>query len=120
MAMTSPDPFPIDTPPQTARHGERRQRLQEARDFRLEQLARLEQELADAPRQSVKRALHMAATTALTEIHAAIDRMDRGVYGLCVTCGGAIDDERLDVLPMAAQCMPCHFNEQNCRRAGGR
>jgi hypothetical protein len=29
-----------------------------------------------------------------------------------------MEDRRLDVLPMAALCAPCHYNEQNCRLGG--
>ena len=96
-------------------HHERREQLLRARAFRLEQLAASEPEQTALEQQSVQRALHMAATTALAEIDAALDRMDRGVYGQCVTCAQRIPDDRLDVLPMAPQCMPCHFIDQNCR-----
>ncbi len=101
--------------PDDDRHGERREQLLQARTFRLEQLASIECERADAPQISIQRALHVAATTALAEIDAALDRMERGVYGQCVTCARPIPEDRLDVLPMAPQCMPCHYNEQNCR-----
>ena len=107
--------------PSTAigRHRDREEKLHEARRFRLEQVRVLEHELVSAdPRHgTVKRALLMAATTALDEIDAALERMARGVYGRCVTCARPIPESRLAVLPMAAQCMPCHYNEQNCRSA---
>jgi hypothetical protein len=104
-----------DSAPNDDMHRERREQLLQARAFRLEQLAAVQRELSGAPQQSVQRALHMAATSALAEIDAALDRMDRDVYGQCVTCARPISDDRLDVLPMAPQCMPCHYNEQNCR-----
>jgi RNA polymerase-binding transcription factor DksA len=112
--VTMPTLPAYDSAPDDDRHAERREQLLHARTFRLEQLSVVERELADAPHENVPRALHMAATTALAEIDAAFDRMERGVYGQCVTCARPIPEDRLDVLPMAPLCMPCHYNEQNC------
>jgi DnaK suppressor protein len=113
--VTRPNLPGYDSAPNDDRRRERREQLLQARTFRLEQLAASERELAALPQQSVQRALHMAATTALAEIDAALDRMERGVYGQCVTCARPIPEDRLDVLPMAPHCMPCDYNEQNCR-----
>jgi RNA polymerase-binding transcription factor DksA len=40
----------------------------------------------------------------LREIEAALKRIDDGSYGLCMACGRAIEQERLEYLPWAAQC----------------
>ena len=105
-------------PAEVTRRGDMGARLREARRFRQEQIAGLQHALGQDPRRdTVTRALLMAARTALGEIEAALDRMARGSYGRCVTCARPIPEDRLDVLPMAAQCMPCHFNDQNCRRS---
>jgi RNA polymerase-binding transcription factor DksA len=40
-------------------------------------------------------------------IRAALRRMDRGEYGICVTCGDEISSERLDVLPFTPHCRIC-------------
>jgi RNA polymerase-binding transcription factor DksA len=104
-----------DSSPNDDRHRERRERLLQARTLRLEQLAASEHGPAALPQQSLQRAVHIAATTELAEIDAALDRMERGVYGQCVTCARPIPEDRLDVLPMAPQCLPCHYNDQNCR-----
>ncbi len=37
----------------------------------------------------------------------ALDRIDSGTYGLCVGCGSAIEDERLEALPAVASCRAC-------------
>lgn len=37
-------------------------------------------------------------------IEAALDRMEAGEYGYCVTCGKRISEERLDVLPHTPFC----------------
>jgi hypothetical protein len=36
----------------------------------------------------------------------------------CVSCAKPITAARLEVLPAAPLCMPCHFNEQNCQSRG--
>lgn len=99
-------------------HFERWRRLHDERHFRVEQLDALEMESTSSdPHASVNEALRLAATTTLREIDAALTRMDEGRYGLCVTCSQPLPDSRLDVLPMAALCISCHYNQQNCPTA---
>jgi DnaK suppressor protein len=43
----------------------------------------------------------------LTEIDAALQRMDEGRYGLCTKCGNGIALGRLQVRPQAALCISC-------------
>ena len=43
----------------------------------------------------------------LTEVRQAIDRIDKGSYGICVACGQPIREKRLDALPFVALCMNC-------------
>jgi RNA polymerase-binding transcription factor DksA len=114
-ALLSNDMFP-GTPTEAAEHADARRRLQDERCFRLAQLEALEGEVPASPRhENVQRALIIAASAALHEVEAALTRLTEGRYGRCVTCHRPIDPERLAVLPMAALCMSCHFNEQNCR-----
>ncbi|MBP7240575.1 TraR/DksA C4-type zinc finger protein [Amaricoccus sp.] len=40
-------------------------------------------------------------------IEAALGRMDRGEYGICVTCGDPISEERLNVVPATPKCRNC-------------
>lgn len=40
-------------------------------------------------------------------ITAALERMDAGEYGHCVSCGERISEERLDVLPYTPFCRVC-------------
>jgi len=40
-------------------------------------------------------------------IEAALARIDRGEYGVCVSCGDPISEERLDVLPHTPKCRNC-------------
>jgi RNA polymerase-binding transcription factor DksA len=40
-------------------------------------------------------------------IEAALDRIDAGTYGICVSCGDEISEERLNVLPATPKCRDC-------------
>jgi DnaK suppressor protein len=41
----------------------------------------------------------------LTEIEAALARIDEGTYGLCAACGQPIAPERLEAVPYATLCI---------------
>jgi len=41
----------------------------------------------------------------LTEIDAALRRIDEGTYGRCLVDGGPIEPKRLDAVPWAAYCI---------------
>ncbi|NQW02019.1 MAG: TraR/DksA family transcriptional regulator [Rhodospirillales bacterium] len=43
----------------------------------------------------------------ISEIKAALQRLDIGTYGTCTHCGKAIDDRRLALVPAAAHCIEC-------------
>jgi len=43
----------------------------------------------------------------MSDIDRALEKFDKGTYGLCENCGQPIDPERLEVLPQAAYCMKC-------------
>lgn len=43
----------------------------------------------------------------LQEVELALQRMDRGEYGLCMDCGEAIPRARLETLPSAVRCLDC-------------
>lgn len=41
------------------------------------------------------------------EIDEALARLKAGEYGSCEDCGAEIDEERLEILPVATQCVDC-------------
>ncbi len=43
----------------------------------------------------------------LSEVDAALARVDAGSYGACEACGAPIGDARLDALPAARLCIEC-------------
>lgn len=40
-------------------------------------------------------------------LHAAIERLDAGTWGVCQSCHQQIDGRRLRAVPEAARCMDC-------------
>ncbi|MBL8318790.1 MAG: TraR/DksA C4-type zinc finger protein [Burkholderiaceae bacterium] len=52
---------------------------------------------------------------ALVQVTQALERAERGRYGLCVCCNRPIDFQRLLVHPAAARCWPC----QQAAESGG-
>jgi RNA polymerase-binding transcription factor DksA len=49
----------------------------------------------------------VSAQAEMRQIEAALERLDSGEYGICVTCGEAISEERLNVLPYTPFCRNC-------------
>jgi DnaK suppressor protein len=43
----------------------------------------------------------------LSEVEAALVRLDEGSYGRCERCGNDISTERLEAMPMASTCIAC-------------
>ncbi len=43
----------------------------------------------------------------LVDLDAALEREDRGTYGVCERCGRPIPPERLEVRPSARTCVSC-------------
>jgi sigma-B regulation protein RsbU (phosphoserine phosphatase) len=43
----------------------------------------------------------------LEEVDSALDRIDRGAYGVCEVCQGTVDDEVISENPLARVCLDC-------------
>jgi RNA polymerase-binding transcription factor DksA len=56
---------------------------------------------------AVDRAVLRQHESARREVQAALARVRDGTYGECVSCGGHIGYERLNVTPAARRCMRC-------------
>jgi len=71
----------------------------------------LEQDSAEQAAQlgnvAVVSALEHEAVEELADIDAALQRLDAGTYGVCVSCGEPVGDARLKVRPAATQCRDC-------------
>ena len=51
--------------------------------------------------------LGSAGLAEMRMIRAALDRIARGTYGICVNCGEEIAPARLEAVPHAARCIDC-------------
>ncbi|MCA1831456.1 MAG: TraR/DksA family transcriptional regulator [Actinomycetota bacterium] len=47
----------------------------------------------------------------LHDVELALDKLDKGTYGLCERCGEPIGLERLEALPAARLCLSCKQKE---------
>jgi DnaK suppressor protein len=52
-------------------------------------------------------ALENRIRSELAEIEHALDKFEKGTYGICDNCGKPIAPERLEALPRASLCMDC-------------
>lgn len=43
----------------------------------------------------------------LEQVHAAIDRLGKGAFGICIECGEPIAKARLQALPYTPHCIQC-------------
>jgi RNA polymerase-binding transcription factor len=57
-----------------------------------------------------------AAASQRRRVIDALDRIDHGAYGLCVDCGDAVPEGRLEARPDAARCVRCQSKYDRQRR----
>ena len=48
-----------------------------------------------------------------SEIRLALERLDKGTYGLCESCDGPIAPKRLDAVPWALLCVSCQARRED-------
>ncbi len=73
--------------------------------------ADIEQNIEDAAQRSDDDEMEAALSTIdkkeVSAISRALDRLEEGDYGMCVSCGRAIPFERLEAEPQALRCLSC-------------
>jgi DnaK suppressor protein len=52
----------------------------------------------------------------LTQVQAALKRLDEGKYGLCARCGNEINPERLKAIPYTTLCVSCQARFERANR----
>ncbi len=52
-------------------------------------------------------ALETEAVEELASINAALQRINDGSYGTCITCGEEISEQRLAIRPESSECVDC-------------
>lgn len=55
------------------------------------------------------------ARLVIIDIERALERIDAGTYGVCVSCGSPIAHERLRAVPQAAHCVDCRRRAERFR-----
>ncbi|MDG9704815.1 TraR/DksA family transcriptional regulator [Streptomyces sp. DH37] len=92
-----------------------REDLEEQRRFRLDQLRESGRPRPGSPagrgRAEVEARIAESARMVLADVEAALERMDRGRYGVCLQCARPIPARLLEIVPQARYCA-------HCRRAG--
>ena len=48
----------------------------------------------------------------LAQVEAAVKAVEEGTYGVCVSCGGPIPEERLAAVPYADRCVACQRKQE--------
>jgi RNA polymerase-binding transcription factor DksA len=66
-----------------------------------------EEQAVQAENDEVLEGLGHAGEEELKAIEAALVRIDKGTYGICVSCGAPIVPERLALLPATPFCQDC-------------
>lgn len=55
----------------------------------------------------------------IKKIKKALDRIDKGTFGVCESCGDSIGEKRLKARPVTTQCIDCKEAEEATERALG-
>ena len=66
-----------------------------------------EDQAIELENQEALEVIEQTDTTKILQIEAALMRISKGTFGICVKCGGAIDARRLNALSTAATCISC-------------
>ena len=74
-----------------------------------------EEEATEALELEKRLALENRIRQELAKIEHALQKFEKGTYGLCDSCGKPIDPARLEALPQASLCMTC--KEQQAKNA---
>lgn len=51
----------------------------------------------------------------MKQIEGALDKIDKGTYGVCDSCGGVIEKARLKVKPSATLCIKCKSKQEKLK-----
>ena len=95
-------------------HARSRRRLLESRQLFLQSV--------ESCRSPDAAALDSLKADVLAHVHAALERLEHGTYGICQNCGEAIAEARLQARPHATLCSACErqHEQQFCTPWGFR
>jgi len=64
-------------------------------------------EALTASMETLQSSLTQSEVDELTQINAALTRIEHGEYGLCIDCGEMIAEKRIEHSPFSARCIVC-------------
>ena len=96
-----------------------------AQEAQERELSSSDQHPAELATETIERELDQSVVlhvqTELTEVEAAVAKLEAGTYGLCEACAKPISDARLEALPAARYCIEDQAKlARNGRRNGAR
>ena len=65
------------------------------------------EQATEAEADEVLEGLETAGLLEISQINAALARIEEETYGECATCGEPVGEKRLEAIPHAAQCISC-------------
>ena len=68
----------------------------------------LEEEADEVQEYDNKLSLEYSLELKLKDVNVALEKMEKGTYGICEKCGKKITEERLLACPEAKTCLNCH------------
>jgi DnaK suppressor protein len=77
-----------------------------------------EEEADEALELETRLALEKRLRNSLNEVEHALQKYEAGTYGLCDSCGQAIEKARLEALPQANLCLTCKARQTRDAKAG--
>jgi DnaK suppressor protein len=97
--------------------------LQKAADKTFQELKQDERRYSDPLDRAVKEldrnvelTIRNRERVLIKEIHAAMQRLDQGGFGICETCGEPIAEKRLQAKPTTRLCVHCQASEERANR----
>lgn len=76
----------------------------------------VEDEVSDTIEREIAYNLAHREKNSLENLNQALERINKGTYGVCQTCGEDINKARLEAVLHATQCIKCQSREEKRRR----
>jgi DnaK suppressor protein len=66
-----------------------------------------EEQAVELENYDVVDALEESELKELSQVETALERMEKGIYGICIPCGKPIEEARLLAIPYTTKCIKC-------------
>jgi RNA polymerase-binding transcription factor DksA len=82
-------------------------------EIAVERNADMMDEIQQTADRDLTLATHALSWKTSVAIHAALDHVAAGSFGICLSCEEPINARRLNALPWAGQCIACQQRDEN-------